>query len=71
MTSAVQDPPPLPVQGDGSFKQAPCTVGLEGSFILERKRRRLEWMHSFPVYVFILSSGKDQRKFSLSFSRSL
>ena len=74
MAPAVQDLS-FPVQGDGSFIQAPCTVGLEGSFILEqkrtRKRRRLEWVHSFPMYVFILSSGKDQRKFSLSFSRSL
>ena len=43
----------------------------KGSFILERKRRRLEWMHSFPMHVFILSSGKDQREFSPSFLRSI
>ena len=52
-----------------------CRLGLTDnfslySFILERKRtrkrRRLEWMHSLPMYVFILSSGKDQSEFSLS-----
>ena len=44
----------------------------KGSFILERKgtRNRLEWSLSFPMHVFILSSGKNQREFMLSFSRS-
>ena len=44
---------------------------IKGSSVLEqkriRKRRHLEWIHSFPMNMFLLSSGKDKENSGFRF----
>ena len=44
---------------------------IYAAITLERKRHRLEWIHSFPSYVFILSGRKDQRNFRFRFRSNI